>query len=63
MTYSTSKICHFKNVGDDEKKVYIEEVIDPDAHLWDPLQGGYDTLAGFIQGGYLIWIERMILYV
>ena len=40
-----------------EKKVYIEQVIEPDARLWDPPQGGYDTLAGFIQGRFMICLE------
>ncbi|KAL8041811.1 hypothetical protein ABFX02_09G008200 [Erythranthe guttata] len=61
VTDSTSKTCHFKNVRSEEKKVYIEEVIDPSARLWDPPQGGYDTLAGFIQGGYVIWLENWLV--
>ncbi|KAL7090715.1 hypothetical protein ACP275_12G058600 [Erythranthe tilingii] len=62
VTDGTSKTCHFKNVGSDEKKIYIEEVIDPNARLWDPPQGGYDTLAGFVQGGYVIWLENWLAY-
>lgn len=55
--------CHFKQVGLGEKKVYIEEVIDPNARLWDPPQGGHETLAGFVQGGYVIWLESWLKHV
>ena len=57
VTDATANICHGKQVGMGEKKVYIEQVIEPDARLWDPPQGGYDTLAGFVQGGFVIWLE------
>lgn len=36
VTNNTAKFCHFKNVGDGEKKIYIGEVLDLDAHLLDP---------------------------
>ena len=56
MTNATAKVCHFRNVVSGKNKVYINEVIDPNAHLWEP-QGGHNTLAGFIQGGFVIWLE------
>ena len=60
MIDATAKVCHFKQVGICEKKVYIEQVIEPNAHLWDPPQGGHDTLAGFVQGGFVIWLESWL---
>ncbi|KAL7104165.1 hypothetical protein ACP275_08G227100 [Erythranthe tilingii] len=39
VTNDTSGVCHFKIVGPEEKKVYIEEVLDPNARVWYPPQG------------------------
>ena len=33
VTDATTKVCHFRNVGLGAKKVYINEVIDPNARL------------------------------
>ncbi|KAM7471857.1 hypothetical protein LguiA_010040 [Lonicera macranthoides] len=63
VTDAIAGVCHFKKVGIGEKKVYVEEVIEPDAHLWDPPQGGHDTLAGYVQGGFLIWLEYWLKYI
>ena len=49
MTDATAKLFHFKQVGIGKKKVYIEQVIDPNARLWHAPQGGHETLAGFVQ--------------
>ncbi|KAL9170300.1 hypothetical protein ABFS82_04G136200 [Erythranthe guttata] len=63
VTDDTSGVCHFKIVGPEEKKVYIEEVLDPNARVWDPPQGGYDTLAGFVQGGFIIWFQSWLVNI
>lgn len=63
VTDAIAGVCHFKKVGIGEKKVYVEEVIEPDARLWDPPQGGHDTLAGYVQGGFLIWLECWLKYI
>lgn len=63
VTDDTGKKCHFKPVGKGEKKVYIEDVFEPDAPLWDPPQGGHETLADFVQGGYVIWMDCWLKYV
>mgnify|MGYP006900065977 CR=1 FL=1 len=63
VTDFTSKVCHSKNVEVGEKKVYIEQVIEPDAPLWDPPQDGFFTLVGFVQGGFVIWTKRWLTYV
>ncbi|KAM7516831.1 hypothetical protein LguiA_006414 [Lonicera macranthoides] len=63
VTDATAGICHFKQVGKGERKVYVEEVFDPDANLWDPPQGGHDTFAGFVQGGFLIWLDCWLNYI
>ncbi|KAM7493893.1 hypothetical protein LguiB_028502 [Lonicera macranthoides] len=57
MTYETARTCHFKKVAKGEKKVYIDEVFNRDARLWDAPQGGHDTLAGYVDGGFLIWLD------
>lgn len=33
VTDNIAKFCYVKNVGDDEKKIYIEKVLDLDARL------------------------------
>ena len=63
VTDATSKICHSKEVGKNEKKVYIEQVFMPDARLWGAPQDGHHTLAGFVEGGYVIWAECWLDYV
>ena len=41
---------------DGEKKVYVERILDPEACLWDAPQDGPETLAGYVDGGFLIWL-------
>ncbi|KAM7528312.1 hypothetical protein LguiB_031722 [Lonicera macranthoides] len=63
VTDETAGTCYFKKVAKEEKKVYIDEVFDPDARLWDAPQGGHDTLAGYVDGGFLIWLGCWLNYV
>ncbi|KAJ6824276.1 uncharacterized protein M6B38_102835 [Iris pallida] len=63
VTDATSNMCHFKKVGYGEKKVYVKEVIDPDAPLFDPPQRGNHTFAGLVDGGFLIWLDCWLEYV
>ncbi|KAM7477609.1 hypothetical protein LguiA_025822 [Lonicera macranthoides] len=53
----TAGVCHFKKVGIGEKKIWVEEVMELDARLWDPPQGegDYNTLASYAQGGYILY--------
>lgn len=41
----------------------IDEVFDPDARLWDDPQGGHETLAGYVDGGFLIWLDCWLNYI
>ena len=57
VTDATAGLCHGRRVCNSEKKVYVERVLDPEARLWDAPQDGHETLAGFVDGGFLIWLE------
>lgn len=63
VTDETAGTCHFKKVAKGENKVYIDEVFDPDARLWDDPQGGHETLAGYVDGGFLIWLDCWLNYI
>ena len=54
-------ICHGVGVG--ERKVYVEEVMKPDARLFDAPQGDQFTFADLVLGGYLIWLDCWLKYV
>ena len=54
---ATTRLCHGRRVCNGEKRVYVERVLDPEARLWDAPQDGHDTLASYVDGGFLIWLE------
>ena len=58
VTDATAGLCHGRRVCDSEKKVNVERVLDPEAHLWDAPQDDHETLTGYGDGGFLIWLER-----
>ncbi|KAM7469818.1 hypothetical protein LguiA_008001 [Lonicera macranthoides] len=62
VTDATAGICHGRKVGIGEKKVYIDEVLEPDAPLWFP-QDGNDTFSAYVAGGYIIWFEPWLKYI
>ncbi|KAL5727087.1 hypothetical protein ACHQM5_000319 [Ranunculus cassubicifolius] len=57
VTDGTSGICHGRKVISGEKKVFVEDVLDPDAHIYDGPQNGEYTLEALVEGGFLIWLE------
>lgn len=57
VTDATAGLCHGRRVCNGEKKVYVERVLDPEARLWDAPQDGHETLASYVDGGFLIWLE------
>ena len=59
---ATAGICHFKPGAKGDKKVYIKEVLEPEAQLWDAPQDGHNTFAGFVDGGFLTWPECWLKY-
>ncbi|MCL7026365.1 hypothetical protein MKW94_000338 [Papaver nudicaule] len=55
------EMCHGRKVQPGEKKVRIETVVDVFAPVPDPPQGDYHyTLAGFVEGGWVIWFESRL---
>ncbi|KAM7468868.1 hypothetical protein LguiA_007051 [Lonicera macranthoides] len=63
VTDASARICHGKEVSPCEKKVWIEEVIEPDAALWDAPQDGHHTLSAYVSGGYLVWLDSLLKYL
>lgn len=57
VTDSTAQICHGRLIGIGEKKVHIDEVLEPDAPLIYP-QG--ETFSSYVAGGYLMWFEAWL---
>ena len=57
MTNATAGLCHGRHVCNGEKKVYVERVLDPETRLRDAPQDGHETLASYVDGGFLIWLE------
>ncbi|XP_026395400.1 uncharacterized protein LOC113290088 [Papaver somniferum] len=50
------EMCNGRRVQPGEKKVMIETVVDVSAPVPDPPQGDHHyTLAGFVEGGWVIW--------
>ncbi|MCL7049177.1 hypothetical protein MKW94_020848, partial [Papaver nudicaule] len=57
------EVCDGRKVYPGEKKVRIEVVKDPTAAVPDPPQGdGHYTLAGYVEGGSIIWAESRLSY-
>ena len=52
----TQTMCHFREiVSDVEKVVWITEVLDPEAPIYDGPQNGHYKLCEFSDGGFVIW--------
>ena len=56
----SEKICHGRKVGDGEKVVWVEDVLDPDEPLFDAPQNGHYALSELVDGGFVIWPEGRI---
>ncbi|KAJ6795481.1 uncharacterized protein M6B38_224700 [Iris pallida] len=56
-------ICHGREVQDDEKIVYVSEVIKPEALVYDGPQNGISLLCELVDGGYIIWGGGRIRYL
>lgn len=56
------KICHGRKIARGEKRVYIEEVLEPDCPVYDGPQNGNHTLNDWLEGGYIIWLEGRMKY-
>ncbi|KAJ6811530.1 uncharacterized protein M6B38_153125 [Iris pallida] len=56
-------ICHGREVQDDEKIVYVSEVIKPEASVYDGPQNGISLLCELVDGGYIIWGGGRIRYL
>ncbi|RZC86856.1 hypothetical protein C5167_030204 [Papaver somniferum] len=55
------EVCHGRKVYPGEKKVRIEVVKNPTAAVPDPPQGeGHYTLAGYVEGGWVVWAESRL---
>ena len=54
------KICHGRKVGDGEKVVWVEDVLNPDEPLFDAPQNGHYTLSELVDGGFVVWPECRI---
>ncbi|KAL6573225.1 hypothetical protein OROMI_012841 [Orobanche minor] len=55
-------ICHGRKMVSGEKRVYIEEVLEPDCLVYDGPQNGNHTLNDWLDGGYIIWLEGRLKY-
>lgn len=55
-------MCHGREVSPGEKRVYIEEIMDPEAAVYDGPQDGNMTLNGWLRGGYIIWLAGRLKY-
>jgi len=58
----TQKICHGRKVVEGEQVVWVEEVLDPEALLFDAPQNGHYTLSELVEGGFVIWPEYRLRY-
>ncbi|KAL6495077.1 hypothetical protein OROGR_030759 [Orobanche gracilis] len=55
-------ICHGRKMVSGEKRVYIEEVLEPDCLVYDGPQNGNHTLNDWLDGEYIIWLEGRLKY-
>ncbi|KAL6558270.1 hypothetical protein OROMI_018620 [Orobanche minor] len=55
-------ICHGRKIVSGEKRVYIEEVLEPDCLVYGGPQNGNHTLNDWLDGGYIIWLEGRLKY-
>jgi hypothetical protein len=59
---TTANVCHGRDVLRGEKKIYIQEVLVPNAPIYDGPQFGCSDLSDFVEGGPLIWLESRLQY-
>ena len=60
----TQTICHFRKVVPNiEKVIWVVEVLEPDAPIYDGPQNGMYKLCEFSDGGFVIWSEFRIRYL
>ncbi|KAM7495434.1 hypothetical protein LguiB_030043 [Lonicera macranthoides] len=62
-SYASTKICQEKQVYPCEKKVWVEEVMEADAVLWDVPRDGHQTLSANVSDGYMVWLDSLLKYV
>ncbi|KAJ6821905.1 signal recognition particle 54 kDa protein 2 [Iris pallida] len=55
--------CHGRKVQDDEKIVYVSEVIKPEATVYDGPQDGISFLCEIADGGFLVWGAKRLRYL
>ena len=53
----TQKICHHREVMNEERVVWVEKVFDPEAPIYEAPQNGNYKLFDIIDGGFVIWPE------
>lgn len=54
--FGSQTTCHFRNVVPNvEKVVWVAEVIDPEAPIYDGPQNGNYKLCEIVDGGFVIW--------
>lgn len=58
----TQKMCHGRKVVEGEQVVWVEDVLDPDASLFDAPQNGHYKLSELVDGGFVIWPEYRLRY-
>ena len=52
----TQTMCHFREIVPNiEKVVWITEVLEPEAPIYDGPQNGHHKLCEFTYGGFVIW--------
>ena len=58
----TQKICHGRKVVEGEQVVWVENVYDPEASIYEAPQNGHFTLSELVEGGFVIWPEYRLRY-
>lgn len=58
----TQKICHGRKVVEGEQVVWVENVYDPEASIYEAPQNGHYTLSELVEGGFVIWPEYRLRY-